>query len=610
MKQYLNMTLIIENNRGIIVKKKIILGLGVIILLLVTFLAGCVKPTEYMVSMRDGVKLATDVYVPNKYTQPHGAILIRTPYNKDGLILLGMDWAKSGWPTVGQDMRGRFASEGINTVFRNEQTDGPDTLAWIADQTWSNGKIATFGGSALGITQYLTAGANPPQLACQYIQVATPNLYKHAMYPGGEFRKNMVEEWLKGQDSTYILPELWAHENYTIDYWTNVSLEDNWQEVNVPAIHIGGWYDIFTQGTIDGFLGYQHQGGPGARGKSKLIIGPWTHGGAGTTKQGELTYPANAVDNFSQPLFWQMVNEYTMSGPTDFDNWPAVTYYLMGDVNDSNAPGNEWRYADDWPVPFTERAWFFQADGTLQTMIPVDTQPLTYAYDPIQPVPTIGGGNLNIPAGPYDQRPVENRSDVLVFTSPVLQQPYEATGPIKACLFVSSDCPDTDFTVKLTDVYPDGRSMLITDGILRMRNRNGTDHWELMNAGTVYQVDVDLWSTSYIWNTGHQIRVDISSSNYPRCLNNPNTADGIYKNTTFIIAHNTLYIDSIRPSCLLLPEIPLNTTTIQKNWSPSFQKNILIEDHPHLKLPERLQNILDHIPIFNQISEYHPFMIN
>ena len=152
--------------------------------------------------------------------------------------------------------------------------------------------------------------------------------------------------------------------------------------------------------------------------------------------------------------------------------------------------------------------------------------------------------------------------------------------------------------------------MLITDGILRMRNRNGTDHWELMNAGTVYQVDVDLWSTSYIWNTGHQIRVDISSSNYPRCLNNPNTADGIYKNTTYTIAHNTIYIDSICSSCLILPEIPLTTTDIQKNWSPSFQKNILIEDHPHLKLPERLQNILDHIPILNQISEYHPFMIN
>jgi uncharacterized protein len=593
-------------------KNKMCISAGIICIFLITLLlAGCVSPEHDMIPMRDGVKLATDVYVSKATTQPHGAILIRTPYNKNMLALLGMNWAKNGWPTVIQDMRGRYASDGNDTVFRNEHTDGPDTLSWIANQTWSNGKIATFGASALGITQYLTAGANPPQLACQYIQVATPNMYKHAMYPGGEFRKNMVEEWLKGQGvSNDTLFELWAHENYTMDYWTNVSLDDNWQDVNVPAIHIGGWYDIFTQGTIDGFLGYQHQGGLGALGKSKLIMGPWTHGGASTTKQGELTYPTNSVDNFSQTLFWKMVDEYTMGTPTDFDSYPAVSYYVMGDVDNSTAPGNEWRYADDWPLPCTERAWYLQTDGSLQTTIPADAQQFTYTYDPTNPVPTRGGGNLFTLQGPYDQRSVENRSDVLIFTSPVLEQSYEATGAIKTRLYVSSDCPDTDFTVKLTDVYPDGRSMLITDGILRMRNRNGTDHWELMKPGTVYQVDVDLWSTSYIWNTGHQIRIDISSSNYPRCLNNPNTADGIHKNTTYAIAHNTLYIDSVCSSSLILPEIPLNTTGIQKNWSPSSQKNILIENYPHLKLPERLQNLLNHIPMLNKLSEYRLFMIN
>jgi putative CocE/NonD family hydrolase len=176
-------------------------------------------------------------------------------------------------------------------------------------------------------------------------------------------------------------------------------------------------------------------------------------------------------------------------------------------------------------------------------------------------------------------------------------------------LFVSSDCPDTDFTVKLTDVYPDGRSMLIIDGILRMRNQNGTDHWELMSPGTIYQVDVDLWSTSYIWNTGHQIRVDISSSNYPRCLNNPNTADGMHKNTTYAIAQNTIYIDSVHSSCLLLPEIPSNTTTNQTIWVPSFPKNILGQDHPQMHLPEKLQNILNRFWMYNQLLGYHSFMI-
>jgi hypothetical protein len=554
------------------------------------------------------VRLATDVYVSKKQTQPHGAILIRTPYNKNGILLLGMNWAQNGWPTIAQDMRGRYASEGIDTVFKNDHTDGPDTLAWIANQSWSNGRIATFGGSALGITQYLTAGANPPSLACQYIQVATPNMYKHGMYPGGEFRKNLIEEWLKGQGSTYILPELWAHENYTLDYWTNVSLDDNWGDVNVPAIHIGGWYDIFTQGTIDGFIGYQYQAGPDAVGKSKLIIGPWTHGSAGTKKQGQLTYPANSVDNFSQPLFWQMADEYTMNGPTDYDSWPAVTYYVMGDVDDASAPGNEWRQANDWPLPYTEQAWYFHGDGSLQTTIPGDAPGLTYSYDPTQPVPTIGGGNLNLPAGPYDQRPAENRTDVLVFTSPVLSTPYEATGPVKARLFVSSDCPDTDFTVKLTDVYPDGRSMLITDGILRMRNRNGTDHWELMEPGTVYQVDVDLWSTSYIWNTSHRIRVDVSSSNYPRCLNNPNTADGIYKNTTSVVAQNTLYIDTTRPSCLLLPEIPFKTSTTLPIWVPSTQMPSSMQKH-QTPILERMKNVQDRFPALGQLFEFRSFLI-
>jgi predicted acyl esterase len=588
--------------------KKFVVG-GILCLLLVTLLlTGCVTQKHFMVPMRDNVQLATDVYVKLQ-NQQHGAILIRTPYNKDALVLLGMNWAQNDWPTVVQDMRGRFASGGVDTVFRNDHTDGPDTLAWIANQTWSNGKVATFGGSALGITQYMTAGANPSQLACQYIQVATPDMYKHAMYPGGEFRKNLVEEWLKAQGNTDILPELWAHENYTMDYWTNVSLEDKWDRVNVPAIHIGGWYDIFTQGTIDGFLGYQHLGGLGAQGKSKLIIGPWTHGGAGTTTQGELTYPTNSLDNFSQALFWQMVNEYTMDGPTDYDAWPAVTYYVMGDVTDSNASGNEWRYADDWPVPSIERTWYLQPDGSLQTIIPTDEQQFSYLYDPTNPVPTIGGGNLNIPAGPFDQRPAENRSDVLIFTSPELEQPYEATGAIKARLFVSSDCPDTDFTVKLTDVYPDGRSMLITDGILRMRNRNGFDHWELMEPGSVYQVDIDLWSTSYVWNTGHQIRIAISSSNYPRCLNNPNTADGIYKNTTNAVAQNTVYVDSIRSSCLLLPEIPLNATGHQQSWVPTVQNTLYGVGHPLLQPPERLQNILRRSPLYNQLFEYRSFMI-
>ena len=517
--------------------------------------SGSIFGKTYMVEMRDGVHLATDVYDLLLRPAPHGTILLRTPYDKDELAVLGILFSVIGWPVVIQDMRGRYASEGIDTLFQNSHTDGPDTLAWIADQSWSNGKIVTAGPSALGINQYFMAGANPPNLACQFIMVATPNLHKHAVFQSGQFRKGLVEGWLLKQGSTYILDELLAHENYTLDFWTNVSLDDNWQDVNVPAIHLGGWYDIFLQGITEGYQGYQHLGGPGALGKSKLIIGPWTHDGYIERNQGELSYPMNSLGFWSLRMFRDMIRQYTMDKSDAFDSWPTVSYYVMGDVDDPFAPGNEWRYAEDWPMQYNETPWYFHDDGELSTSSSDQSESMSYLYDPMNPVPTIGGQNLNLDRGPYDQTSVEGRDDVLVFTSPILEEPYEATGPIKARLFVSSDCPDTDFTVKLTDVYPDGRSMLITDGILRMRNRNGVDHWEFMESGEVYEVEVDLWSTSYIWNTGHKIRVSVSSSNYPRFLNNPNTADAIYKNSTYNIAENTIYLGSDTSSCILLPQI-------------------------------------------------------
>jgi putative CocE/NonD family hydrolase len=436
------------------------------------------------------------------------------------------------------------------------------------------------------------ASANPPDLACQFIQVATPNLYKHAIYQGGQFRYNMIYKWLKNQGSLHVLPELYENENYTLEVWTNVSLEDDWQDINVPAVHMGGWYDCFCQGIVDGFMGYQYDGGPGAQGKSKLIMGPWTHGGPGRQQQGELTYPKNSVNNFSSALFWEMVNEYTMDIPGSYDEWPAVYYYVMGAVNETGAPGNVWRSAEDWPPEHTDRNWYIHEDDLLSTTYPGDYEALNYTYDPSDPVPTVGGQNLNLPAGPYNQSEVETRDDVLVFSSETLTEPYEATGQIIANLFVSSNCPDTDFTVKLTDVYPDGRSMLITDGILRMRNRNGFDHWEFMEEGEVYEVEIDMWTTSYIWNTGHKIRISISSSNYPRFLNNPNTDDPMAQNTTYNVAENTVYLDSSHPSCIILPEItelPLESKT---NVVDLKARHIIYRDILNTRIFRFFENII------------------
>jgi putative CocE/NonD family hydrolase len=307
-------------------------------------------------------------------------------------------------------------------------------------------------------------------------------------------------------------------------------------------------------------------------------MGPWTHGGAGKVKQGELTYPENCVNNFSSALFWDMVNEYTMSIPGSYNEWPEVYYYVMGDVNNASAPGNVWRYDDDWPPEHTDKNWYIHEDGLLSTTYPSDYEPLTIIYDPSDPVPTVGGQNLNLPAGPYDQSEVETRDDVLVFTSETLTEPYEATGQIIAKLFVSSNCPDTDFTVKITDVYPDGRSMLITDGILRMRNRNGPDHWEFMEPSEIYEIEVDMWSTSYIWNTGHKIRISISSSNYPRFLNNPNTDDPMAKNTTYNVAENIVYLDTSHPSCIILPEIEEQPLKSKLNFIEFDNKHIIFRD--------------------------------
>jgi len=264
-------------------------------------------------------------------------------------------------------------------------------------------------------------------------------------------------------------------------------------------------------------------------------------------------------------MFRDMINQYTMDSGDDFDKWPAVSYYMMGDVDYPDAPGNKWMYADEWPVESTETPYYFHGENLLNLSEPGSYDSITYLYNPERPMITKGGQNLYLFQGPMDQRGTEGRQDVIIFTSDVFTKPVGITGRIKASLFVSSDCIDTDFTVKISDVYPDGRSMLITDGILRMRNRNGFDHWDFMNPGEVYEIEVDLWSTAYIWNTSHQIRVAISSSNSPRFLANPNTGDSIYQfymNPAFKKANNTLYLDNEHPSCIILPIVEVKADKI------------------------------------------------
>jgi hypothetical protein len=556
------------------------------------------KEETYMVPMRDGILLSTDVYLPDEEFLPQGAILVRTPYGKSEWRLQARQWVNKGWIAVIQDFRGRYESEGTFNLHK-DNTDGVDTAEWIVSQEWSNGKVVTWGRSARANCQYAMAGESPTQLTCQFLYQGTPDSYKYSFYQGGEFRKNFIEGMCNDVLNIPFqetIQDFLKNENFSLDFWKNLTLRDNWDKIDIPAIHIGGWYDVFLQGTIDGFIGYQYNGNTGSKGNSKLVIGPWVHARSDKTKQGELTYPDNSKDNFTDEMFEDMINTYTMdeTGEGDFDKWPNVYYYIMGDVDDPEAPGNEWYSAEDWPISAINSNYYIHEDGRLDTNNPEGDNSISFLYDPTNPVPTIGGQNifgLGLQTGPFDQSSIENRDDVLVFTSSILKKPVGITGQIFANLFVSTDCVDTDFTVKITDVYPDGRSMLITDGILRMRNRNKMDQWELLTPNEIYEIMVDLGSTAYIWNKGHQIRVAISSSNSPRFLTNTNTGQSIYStyyNPIFKTANNNIHTSSDYSSSIVLPIIEVKGKSkynIEKISSETYQFLIerLIDNYPLLQ---------------------------
>lgn len=471
-----------------------------------------------MVPMRDGVCLATDIYILEK-GERLPVILMRTPYGKGiGAVAAAIILSK-GYAWVVQDTRGRFDSQGKSSSFLDDPLDGYDTVEWIAKQEWSDGRVGTFGISAMGVTQYMMLRTAPPHLKCQYVMAAASSLYHDAIYQGGGFRRSLTLDWLGDNKFPVKVIELLLSNPDYGPLWEKVNLAEGYNQARVPVLHMAGWYDIFLQGMIDAFQGLQKYGGEGAQGRQKLVIGPWTHGGFSSlqgTKQGELRYPANSkYDLFSKVLPW--FDECLKGEDKGIMKRPAVEYYVMGDTMDKDAPGNEWRFSDVWPVPAKETPFYFQAEGRLSTSLPAKRDAyLKFTADPANPVPTIGGANLSLPAGPQDQRSVENRDDVLTFTTDLLEEPLEVTGPIKVVLYISTSVPDTDFTAKLTDVYPDGCSMLITDGIIRASHREGFSHRLPLRTEKIYKLSVDLWSTSIIFNKGHRIRVAIAGSNFPR----------------------------------------------------------------------------------------------
>jgi predicted acyl esterase len=520
-------------------------------------LSGCrAQPTAQttMVPMADGVKLATDVYVPTKGKPPYPTILIRTPYNKDMGKGIAGNVCPLGYALVVQDLRGRFASEGRPAIiFGNdglgEHQDGHDTIRWIVKQEWSDGKVATWGGSALGIVQNMAAPSAPDALKGEVVIMAFSDYYHQAAYEGGVWRKELLEGWLKSQKLEDVnLPTFLDHPTYD-DFWKKLSAEEHAGEVNAPGVYVGGWYDIFLQGTIDSFVTIQEHGGPNARGRCFLVIGPLAHGAFNQ----KVSYPDvdKAPINLGAPM--NLCAHWLKGEDAGVGKLKPVNYYVMGDTEDRHAPGNHWRSADAWPPPAKATPFYFHADHTLGKDRPDGDGELTYKYDPGNPVPTVGGQNLFSSKGPMDQRQVEARPDVLLFTTEPVPEPVEVTGRLTGKLYVSSDCPDTDFTVKLCDVYPDGSSMLVTDGIRRASLRTSYKKREPLEAGRVYELDVDLWSTSLVFNKGHRVRVAVSSSNAPRFEPNPNTGDPHPVPGKSRIATNTLHLSAKAPSHILLP---------------------------------------------------------
>jgi predicted acyl esterase len=504
---------------------------------------------EEMVAMRDGIHLATSIYLPDGQG-PWPVVLTRTPYGKDTMSNAAREapYLKAGFVRVVQDCRGRFKSEGKYVAFANDMEDGYDTVEWIAKQPWSTGKVGMTGASAMGITSNLAAMAGAPHLAAAYVTVAHGSSYNYSGYPGGVFLKNLNEEWLRRQGVPPADVPRPLFRSYD-DAARKVDMRNYASKINVPMYNVGGWYDIFLQGNIDTYMLLQSDGGAKARGNQKLMMGAFGHGAL----SGDLKYPAEAGNlggSTQEAIRWF---DYWLKG---IDNGimkePAVKYYVMGDAmpGTSGAPGNVWRTAASWPPQSTATSYYLAAAGHLSTAKPSAAK-ASYVYDPNDPAPAIGGNNLMMDRGPMDQRKVSTRKDVLKFETEPLKSPVEIVGHVIAELAVATDAQDTDFMVKLVDVYPNGYEALVLDEAFRLRYHDGLDKPAKVEPGKVYPIKVDLWSTALVFNTGHKIAVHVQSSNSPRFEAHSNTWEPVKSYEQAVKATNTVFLDG--RSRLVLP---------------------------------------------------------
>ncbi|HTZ49989.1 MAG TPA: CocE/NonD family hydrolase [Verrucomicrobiae bacterium] len=558
------------------------------------------------IKMRDGVILRGDIFRP-AVAGKFPVLLQRTPYRKSPWgydIDFAQRAASRGYVVFMQDVRGRYTSDGEWVPFVHESEDGYDTIEWIAAQPYSNGKVGMFGESYVGATQVLAAVAHPPHLAGICPIVTASNYHDGWTYQGGAFEQWFSESWTSGlaqdtlehkiirlpnsQEDVNALPltsypvfnltppgvanastanvasyflDWLAHPSYD-DFWKRISIEEHYPDIRVPALHVGAWYDLFLGGTLRNYLGIKAHGGVDeARNGQHLLVAIGGHSGEGR-KIGQVDFgpEAEKFDANAITLAWY---DFLFKGvQNEFATGKPVKIFVMG--------ANQWRQEDDWPLARAKSTKYFlhsqgaansaQGNGALSTSAPTSEPPDKFVYDPAKPVPTIGGplccDEDHLAPGPRDQRSVEARSDVLVYSTAPLERDLEVTGPVHFEFFATSSAVDTDFTAKLVDVAPDGTATNLTEGILRAKYRDSQATAMPLTPGKVYALSIDLWATSNLFRTGHRIRVELSSSNFPRFDRNLNTGESAATSAKWTTATNTILHDAAHPSALVLPVVP------------------------------------------------------
>jgi hypothetical protein len=525
---------------------------------------------EEFATMRDGVKLAANVYTP-KGKGPWPVIISRTPYLKDGradkehdpdgskaraqLVAQAKRYTDAGYVWVLQDVRGKGHSKGFYAAFENDIEDGFDSVEWAGTQPWSNGKVGITGGSALGITSNDAAMAAPPHLKAAYVVVAPYDLLQNS-YIGGVLKEKDTIGWMKGQGVSEEVLDQQRRRVADDVFWNRSAMSANRKYIDIPIYNVGGWYDIFNHGNISNFEYLQNQGAKGARGNQKLLMGPFGHGAI----SGGLEYPG--FDRLSldggDEIRWF---DYWLKGVDNgIMDEPPVSYYMMAAAEKGAlSPKNRMLTSANWPPAFREVRYYVTPDKQLTTKAPAgDDVKLSYRDDPGNPVPTVGGANLTFEKGPMDQRAIGERPDYLRFQTPPLDKDVIVSGPVKVELYGATDGLDTDFMAKLVDVYPDGYEAIVLDAPIRALFRNGRmpGDEKRMTPGAPEELDIDLWSTAITFEKGHRIALHISSTSSPRFEVNPNTgeAPGEHKQKPRV-ATNSIYMGASHPSALVLPVV-------------------------------------------------------